>query len=74
MFKGKIKLTNFYCRSGGIGRRRGFKIPRFFNHGGSSPPSGTIVEGSQGLLRFLRASTHLRHTFDSREARYFELR
>ena len=43
MFRSLLFSKNriFICRCGGIGRRKGLKIPRFNDRAGSSPASGT---------------------------------
>ena len=41
---------HFTCPSGGIGRRKGLKIPRPQGHAGSNPASGTILRWERERL------------------------
>jgi hypothetical protein len=48
--KFSIFRENISCRSGGIGRRKGLKIPRGKPRAGSSPAFGTnIIKVLQGI-------------------------
>ncbi len=55
IFIKKANVFNKVCRCGGIGRRKGLKIPRPQKRAGSSPASGTKSPEvySSGLLLFL---------------------
>ena len=47
----------FLCRNGGIGRRKGLKIPREQSHAGSSPAFGTKI-GVLPIFLFLYAPAY----------------
>ena len=47
-YKAKCKKVRF-CPGGGIGRHKGFKIPRLKGRAGSSPAPGTISLFFKGL-------------------------
>ena len=49
----KEKINRFLCRCGGIGRRKGLKIPRCNNRIGSSPISGTKNEPYEYVFVFI---------------------
>ena len=54
------------CPSGGIGRHKGFKIPRLTSRAGSSPASGTtlysprLFQFNYSLIKFLIIKSHNR--------------
>ena len=52
------------CRNGGIGRRKGLKIPREQSHAGSSPAFGTILKGSTLFLFLYKVAKLLNLTID----------
>ncbi len=47
----RVSPPTFRCRSGGIGRHKGLKIPRAFARAGSSPASGTnFLSGNSSVV------------------------
>ena len=54
-----VPSSCFSRRSGGIGRHKGLKIPRFHNRAGSSPASGTVDVFMHSALGSIRPCTSI---------------